>query len=155
VSDKNVKVAEDTIGVETKPQRASSLEDDVEVYVPEAEEEIVGETIEDVIERNKIKASAHAAGVRAVSPEEIFERRMKLTGGTSPAEAGAAVVLLKEDPEGKMKRDKRRERNGIWTQKFFDWVKKQGKEVRSAGGELKGVGDRIEVTPNGHYRYKW
>lgn len=145
--------------VATKANRG--LEEDVQPYVPSEDDDIgigIDSDLQKQLDENKKKAAAHATKVRSVTPEQIFERRMKLPGGTSPAEAGAAVVLLREDiyPEKPMTREKKRERNGVWTQKFIEWAKKQGPEVRSPGGGLIGIGDRIEILmTNGHYRYKW
>lgn len=102
---------------------------------------------------------APRAGGRTV--EQIFRDRMGLPGGTTPREAGAEVVMVHErgelgptDPGG-MTPERRRERIGFWTQRFLEWIGEQGKDIRSAGGALIGVGDRIEVNPTGHYRYKW
>lgn len=155
MSDKSAKVAVDTINTEAKVKKGKSLDDDVQVYVPELDDEESVSTFEDIIAENKKKAAVHAKKVRGRSVDEIFKSRMRLPGGTSPVEAGAAVVLLKEDVDGKMTKDKRRERNGVWTQKFLGWIKQYGEEIRSGGGALIGRGDRIEILANGHYRFKW
>lgn len=93
-------------------------------------------------------------GVRGKSPEKLFEERMLLSGGTTPREAAAEVVMVREHGET-MSTAERRERISHWTEEFLKWVKKLGTEVRSAGGALIGVGDRVEVTVTGHYRFKW
>jgi len=156
VSDKNVSVAVDAIKVSGKTRKSRSFDDDVEVYVPglDDDEETVSK-FEKERKKNKISAAAHAKKTRGQSVDLIFEKRMRLPGGTTPVEAGAAIVLLKEDVEGKMTKEKRRERNGIWTQKFLKWIEQFGDEVRATGGGLIGRGDRVEILTNGHYRFKW
>lgn len=106
-------------------------------------------------EKTRTEAQAKSAEeTRNREAEALFLQRMTLPGGTTPREAGAEVVMVKEKGE-EMTREQRAPRIGFWTEQFLKWVAKQGSEVRSAGGMLTGIGDRIEVTANGHYRFKW
>jgi len=148
-----------TVPVETAKMeiKQGSLDDNVLSYDPSHDERapITQSTTEEDIKTNQEKAEEHARQIRSITVEQIFDKRLRTVGGTTPKEAGAAVVMLKEDVTGRMKKELRAERIGKWTQDFLVWVKKQGKEIRSEGGALIGIGDRIEVMPNGHYRYKW
>lgn len=151
----------ETMAVKEKEPKGKSLDDEVEVYDP-AKSDMADEDFFDPDAAKKAKEekqraesqAAHEKEVRGRPVEQIFAERMSLSGGTTPREAGAEVVMVKEYGE-KLSKAKRQERIGIWTEKFIKWAKDQGKEIRSEGGGLIGIGDRIEIMQNGHYRYKW